>query len=68
MTEQRAEEIVDPDEYDEEPITMECPECGLTGDVPGVWEGLQIECKECAERFIVSSVGTDTDRPSGDSP
>lgn len=42
-----------------EGITATCPECGTTGDVPSSWQGLEIECKECDERFIVN--GGDTE-------
>lgn len=56
------ETIVDPEEFDEAPITMECPECGLTGDVPGTWEGLRIECKDCDERITVRSVAAVTEQ------
>lgn len=55
---ERSETLVDPDDFEEEPITMECPECGLSGDVPGVWEGLRIECKDCGERFTVRPADT----------
>lgn len=56
------ETIVDPEEFDEPPITMECTECGLSGDVPGTWEGLRIECKDCGERFTVRPADSDTER------
>lgn len=58
-----SDRYVDPEEFDDPPITMECPECGLSGDVPGAWDGLRIECKDCGERFAIDSVGTDTDDP-----
>lgn len=54
MTKTEQEEvIIDPDEFDET-IEMVCPQCGLTGDVPAEWEGLEIECKDCDQRFTVS--------------
>lgn len=30
---------------------MECPECGLNGEVPGWWEGMDVECKKCENVF-----------------
>ncbi|WP_256394131.1 hypothetical protein [Natronoarchaeum rubrum] len=55
------ETIVDPENFDET-IRMECPECGLSGDVPDEWKGLQIECKECDERFTVRPTEPGTDQ------
>lgn len=43
----------------EDAVTAKCPECQNTGDVPEWWTGLEIECKECDERFTVTGRGSD---------
>lgn len=60
-------EIIDPENFDAT-IQMECPECGLSGDVPAEWKGLQIECKECDERFTVRSTETDNGQSDKEQP
>jgi hypothetical protein len=48
------EELDDAGAFTPDPITIQCPACGLVGEVPGAWTGLKISCKDCGERSVVS--------------
>ncbi len=35
----------------ENPIDIECPECGESGAVPEWWLGFETECRNCDHRW-----------------
>jgi hypothetical protein len=41
-------------------LTAECPTCARTGDVPDIYRGRRVRCRQCGTFFIVAPASTDS--------